>query len=36
MSKKRNWNEDYVQCGFTYMTEKDGKQRPQCIPATEY
>ena len=22
MSKKRKWNEEYVRCGFTCMTEK--------------
>ena len=31
MSKKQRWNDDYVQYGFTCVTEKDGTQRPQCI-----
>jgi len=31
MSKKRCWNDDYVRYGFTFTTEKDGTQRPQCI-----
>jgi len=31
MSKKRYWNDDYVRYGFTFITEKDGTQRPQCI-----
>ena len=31
MSKNRKWSEDYVQHGFTSLTEKDGTVRPQCI-----
>lgn len=31
MSKKRNWNDDYIQYGFTCVTEKDGTQPRQCI-----
>ena len=31
MSKKRKWNDAYVQFGFTFITEKDGTQRPQCV-----
>ncbi|XP_045117651.1 protein ZBED8-like [Portunus trituberculatus] len=31
MSKKRKWNDEYVNFGFTCATEKDGTQRPQCI-----
>ena len=31
MSKKiRKWSDEYVQYGFTYITEPDGNQRPQC------
>ena len=31
MSKKiRKWSDEYVQYGFTYITEPDGSQRPQC------
>ena len=29
MSKKRKWNDAYVQYGFTFIAEKDGTQRPQ-------
>jgi len=31
MSKKRKWNDSYVQYGFTFITEKDGTQRPQYV-----
>ena len=31
MSKKRKWNDAYVQYGFTFITEKDGTQRLQCV-----
>jgi len=31
MSKKRRWNANYVQYGFSCTTEKDGTQRPQCV-----
>ena len=31
MPKKRKWNDSYVQYGFTFITEKDGTQRPQCV-----
>ena len=31
MSKKiRKWSDEYVRYGFTYITEPDGSQRPQC------
>ena len=31
MSKKmRKWSDEYVQYGFTYITEPDRSQRPQC------
>ena len=30
-SKKRKWSEDYVRYGFTYTTEQDGTQHPQCM-----
>ena len=29
--KKRKWSENYVQYGFTCVTECDGTQRPQCM-----
>ena len=31
MSKKRMWNDGYVQYDFTFITEKDGTQRPQHV-----
>ena len=32
MSKKiKKWSHEYVQYGFTYITEPDGSQHPQCI-----
>ena len=31
MSKKRKWNDAYVQYGFIFITEKNGTQRPQCV-----
>ena len=31
MSKKRKYSEDYVQYGFTFITEKGGTQRPKCF-----
>ena len=31
MSKKRKYDEAYVSFGFTYITERDGKQKPQCF-----
>ena len=34
MSKKRMWNDDYVQYGFTCTTEKDVVQSPQCFPGS--
>ena len=31
MSKKiRKWSDEYVRYVFTYITERDGSQRPQC------
>lgn len=30
-SKKRKWSDEYVQHGFTCITERDGSQRPICI-----
>ena len=30
-SKKRKWSDEYVQYGFTCITERDGSQRPQCM-----
>ena len=31
MSKKiRKWSDEYAQYEFTYITEPDGSQRPQC------
>lgn len=29
--KKRKWDESYVRYGFTYTTDSDGTQRPQCF-----
>ena len=31
MSKKRKYDEAYVSFGFTYITERDGTQKPQCF-----
>jgi len=31
MSKKRKYDESYVSFGFTYITERDGTQKPQCF-----
>lgn len=31
MSRKRKFSDDYVQYGFTFITEKDGTQKPQCF-----
>ena len=31
MPKKWKWNDAYVQYGFTFITEKDGTQRPHCV-----
>ena len=30
-SKKRKWSDEYVQYGFTCITEHDGSQCPQCM-----
>ena len=30
LKKIRKWSDEYVQFGFTYITEFDGSQRPQC------
>ncbi|XP_040275794.1 protein ZBED8-like [Bufo bufo] len=29
--KKRKWSDEYVQYGFTCITERDGSQRPKCM-----
>ncbi|KAL0879709.1 hypothetical protein ABMA27_003424 [Loxostege sticticalis] len=31
MSKKRKYDESYVKLGFTFKTERDGTQKPQCF-----
>lgn len=31
MSKKRKYNDSYVNFGFTFKTEHDGTQKPQCF-----
>lgn len=31
MSKKRKYNDSYVKFGFTFITERDGTQKPQCF-----
>ena len=31
LSKKRKWSDEYVQHGFTCITERDGSQRPICM-----
>ncbi|XP_032081565.1 protein ZBED8-like [Thamnophis elegans] len=31
LSKKRKWSDEYVQYGFTCITERDGSQRPNCM-----
>ena len=31
MSKKRKYSEDYVAFGFTFVTDSDGRERPQCF-----
>ena len=31
MSKKRKWNDNYVQFGFTCTETTEGLQKPQCI-----
>jgi hypothetical protein len=30
-SKKRKWSDEYVQYGFTCITERDESQRPNCM-----
>lgn len=30
-SKKRKWSDEYVQYGFTCITERDESQRPSCM-----
>ena len=30
-SKKRKWSDEYVQHGFTCITDRDGSQRPVCM-----
>ena len=29
--KKRKWNDEYVEFGFTVVNEKDGTEKPQCM-----
>lgn len=31
MSKKRKYSEDYISFGFTFITHRDGIQKPQCF-----
>lgn len=31
MSKKRKYDDLYVTYGFTFITERDGTQKPQCF-----
>jgi hypothetical protein len=31
MSKKRCYQESYIEYGFTYLTDRDGLQKPQCL-----
>ena len=31
MSKKRKYSDEYISFGFTFMTERDGTQKPQCF-----
>ena len=31
MSKKRKYGKDYVAFGFTFITDSDGSERPQCF-----
>ena len=31
MSKKMKYSEDYVAFGFTFVTDSDGSERPQCF-----
>ena len=31
MSKKRMYSDQYISLGFTFMTERDGTQKPQCF-----
>lgn len=31
MSKKRRYDEGYIQFGFSFITERDGTQKPQCF-----
>ncbi|XP_046861512.1 protein ZBED8-like [Xenia sp. Carnegie-2017] len=31
MSKKRKYSENYVAFGFTFITDSDGSERPQCF-----
>lgn len=33
-SKKRKWSDEYVQYGFSCITERDGSQRPVCMICT--
>ena len=31
MLKKRKYSDQYIFLGFTFMTEHDGTQKPQCF-----
>ena len=31
MSKNRKYSEAYVAFGFTFVTDSDGSERPQCF-----
>ena len=31
MAKKRKYNNDYISYGFTFTTERDGTEKPQCF-----
>ena len=31
MSKKRKYSDEYISFSFTFMTERDGTQKPQCF-----
>ena len=31
ISKKRKYSDQYISLGFTFTTERDGTQKPQCF-----